>query len=202
MQLTDLPSLNTRWDARYPTEDPEVWERPSAFLVECMPLFGGGRALDVACGPARNAVFLAERGYIVDGVDNSREGLLMARGFVGRRNVPANLSVNLPVNLIFADLASYAVRPGSYDLILNFFYLNRALMPSLVEGLKAGGYLVFESFTTENRRFAPLKDPAHYLAPNELLTLAGTMRVLGYYEGTVIEAGMARSIARMVARKE
>jgi len=197
LKSTDLPSLNTRWDARYPTEDPGVWERPSAFLVECMPLFSGGRALDVACGPARNAVFLAERGYVVDGVDNSREGLLMAREFIGRRNV----RVNLPVNLIFADLASYAVRPGSYDLIINFYYLDRALMPSLVEGLKTGGYLVFESFTTDNRRFAPLKDPAHYLAPNELLTLIGAMRVLSYYEGTVIEAGMARSVARVVARK-
>jgi tellurite methyltransferase len=192
--LTELPSLNTRWDARYPAEDPEVWKRPSAFLARSMPLFSGGRALDVACGPARNAVFLAERGYVVDGVDNSREGLLMAREFIGRRNAP--------VNLIFADLARYAVRPGSYDLIINFFYLDRALMPTLAEGLKPGGYLVFESFTTDNRRFAPLKDPAHYLSPNELLGLMGTMRVLSYYEGTVIEAGMARSVARVIARKQ
>lgn len=159
-----------------------------------MPLLSGGRALDVACGPARNAVFLAGRGYVVDGVDNSREGLLMAREFIGRRTVP--------VNLIFADLSRYAVRPGRYDLVLNFFYLDRELMPSLVAGIKPGGYLIFESFTTDNRRFAPLKDPAHYLAPNELLGLAGAMRVISYYEGTVIEAGMARAVARMVARKE
>jgi len=192
--LTDLPSLNTRWDVRYPTEDPEVWKRPSAFLVRSAPLFFGGRALDVACGPARNAVFLAQRGYVVDGVDNSREGLLMAREFIGRRGVP--------VNLIFADLARYAVRPDSYDLIINFFYLNRELVPSLIEGLRPGGYLVFESFTTDNRRFMPLKDPAHYLAPNELLRLAGAMRVIDYYEGTVIEAGMARAIARLIARKQ
>lgn len=192
--MTDLPSLNTRWDARFPTEDPEVWKRPSAFLVQCMPLLSGGRALDVACGPARNAVFLAERGYVVDGVDNSREGLLMAREFIGRRAIP--------VNLVFADLSRYAVRPGRYDLVINFFYLDRELVPSLVAGIKPGGYLIFESFTSDNRRFAPLKDPAHYLAPNELLGLAGTMRVISYYEGTVIEAGMARSVARMVARKE
>jgi tellurite methyltransferase len=192
--LTDLPSLNTRWDARYPAEDPEVWKRPSAFLVRCLPLLSGGRALDVACGPARNAVFLAERGYVVDGVDNSREGLMMAREFIRRRNAR--------VNLIFADLARYAVRPGGYDLIVNFFYLDRALVPLLVGGLKPGGYLVFESFTTDNRRFSPLKDPAHYLAPNELLGLIGAMRVLSYYEGTVIEAGMARCVARAVARKQ
>jgi tellurite methyltransferase len=190
----ELPFLNTRWDNRYPHEDPEVWRRPSRLLVEHVGALPVGRALDVACGPARNAVFLAERGFVVDAVDNSREGLGMARRFAADRGVS--------VNLIFADLTRYAVRPETYDLVLNFFYLDRELMPALTGGLKAGGYLIFESFTTDNARFAPARDPRHFLGPNELLELARGLRVLFYREGTVIEAGMVRATARLVARKE
>jgi tellurite methyltransferase len=190
----ELPFLNTRWDERYPHEDPDVWKRPSRLLVEHAPALPVGRALDIACGPARNAVFLAERGFVVDAVDNSREGLTMARRFATESGVS--------VNLIFADLTRYVIRPGTYDLVLNFFYLDRDLMPALIRGLRTGGYLVFESFTTDNARFAPAKDPRHYLGPNELLDLARGLRVLFFREGTVIEAGMVRATARLVARKE
>lgn len=193
-KLTDLPTLNTRWDERYPTENPEAWKRPSDFLVRSMPLLSGGRALDVACGPARNAVLLARHGFVVDGVDNSRAGLTMARRFMEESGVS--------VNLIFADLDRYVIRPHAYDLIINLFYLNREIIPSLIEGLKDGGYLIFESFTADTFRFMPGRDPKHYLAPNELLRLASGMRVLHYFEGTIIEAGMARATARLIARRQ
>ena len=192
--MAGLPFLNTRWDERYPREDPEAWKRPSRFLVEHVPYLPVGRALDIACGPARNAVFLAARGFVVDAVDNSREGLEMARRFMREEKVS--------INLIFADLARYAIRPEKYDLVLNFFYLDREIMPALIAGIKIGGYLVFESFTVDNFRFMPGKDPRHYLGPNELLGLMGGLRVLTYREGTVVEAGMVRSTARMIARRE
>jgi tellurite methyltransferase len=190
----DLPSLNTRWDMRFPTEDAQLWKRPSRFLVEQIGAIPVGRALDVACGPARNAVFLAQRGFVVDGVDNSRAGLMMARRFMDEAGVS--------VNLIFADLDRYVIKPRAYDLVVNLFYLNREIIPDLIRGLKDGGYLIFESFTVDTFRFMPGKDPKHYLAPNELLDLVRGMRVLSYYEGTIIEAGMARATARLLARKE
>ncbi len=190
----DLPCLNTRWDERYPTENPDLWKRPSRFLEESIPQIPVGRTLDVACGPGRNAVFLARRGFIVDGVDNSRVGLTMARRFMAETGAS--------VNLIFADLNHYVIKPGIYDLIINLFYLNRDIIPDLIGGLKGGGYLVFESFTIDTLRFMSGKDPRHYLNPNELLELARGMRVLSFFEGTIIEAGMARATARLIARKE
>jgi tellurite methyltransferase len=190
----DLPSLNTRWDARYLTEDPELWKHPSRFLVDRIGAIPVGRALDVACGPARNAVFLAQRGFVVDGIDNSRAGLIMARRFMNEAGAS--------VNLIFADIDRYVIRPRTYDLVVNLFYLNRKIIPDLIRGLKDGGYLIFESFTTDTFRFMPGKDPSHYLDPNELLELVRGMRVLSYSEGTIIEAGMARATSRLLARKE
>ena len=190
----ELPFLSTRWDERYRHESPDAWKRPSRFLMEHVPYLPLGRALDVACGPARNAVYLAKRGFVVDAVDNSREGLEMARAFMREQRVS--------VNLVFADLGRYVIRPGLYDLILNFFYLDRRIMPALIDGLKVGGYLIFESFTKDNFRFMRSKDPTHYLDPNELLGLVRGTRVLSYREGTVIEAGMVRAVARLLARKE
>ena len=104
-----------------------------------------GRALDVASGPGRNAAFLARRGFIVDAVDNSREGLRMAdrlmRGALGGGDIRDR------VNLIQADLTEYVVKSCRYDLVINFYYLDRGLLTGLIAGLKEGGYLVFETFT-------------------------------------------------------
>jgi tellurite methyltransferase len=190
----NLPCLNTRWDGRYPTEDPEVWRRPSRFLTDHIAQIPTGRALDVACGPGRNAVFLAKHGFVVDGVDNSREGLAMARRFMADEGIS--------LNLVFADLDRYAVRPEAYDLVINSFYLNRKIVPDLIRGLKQGGYLLFETFTVDTFRFMPGREPRHYLQPNELLELFRGLRVLFFREGTTIEAGMARATARLFARKE
>ena len=190
----NIPCLNTRWDERYPTEDPQLWKLPSRFLKNHIPQIPIGRALDVACGPGRNAVFLAQRGFVVDAVDNSRAGLIMAQRFA--------VETGVSVNLIFADLDRYTIRPGTYDLVINLFYLNREIIPDLIRGLKGGGYLMFESFTVDTFRFMPGKDPSHYLKPNELLDLARGMRVLSFREGTIIEAGMARATSRLIARKE
>jgi SAM-dependent methyltransferase len=192
--MMNLPSLNTRWDERYPTEDPQLWRRPSRFLMDHISAIPVGRVLDVACGPGRNAVFLARCGFVVDGVDNSREGLTMARRFLDEAGVS--------VNLIFADLDRYVIRQGAYDLVINLFYLNREIIPNLIGGLKDGGYLLFESFTLDTFRFMPARDPRHYLKPNELLELVRGMHVLSFREGTIIEAGMARATARVIARKE
>lgn len=72
----------TTWDERfrdgeYP-QDPE----PSPVLRRYIDALPDGRALDVATGMGRNAVFLAAHGYQVDGIDRSREGLKITRGIV------------------------------------------------------------------------------------------------------------------------
>jgi SAM-dependent methyltransferase len=161
------------------------------------------RALDVACGPGRNSVFLAEHGFVVDAVDNSKTGIEMARAFAEERGegVVENL------NLVVADLADFTIAPDSYDLIVNFYYLDRGLIPKTAAGLKEGGYLVFETFTKEHAGFGEKSDPAHYLDTNELIRLVldvpGEKRfqVLYYREGSTFEEGLMRSAAQLIARR-
>ena len=204
----------TRWDKQFSESDPEKWRRPSRFLVENIHLFKGvvgkgenGRkqtlALDIAAGPCRNGVFLVEQGFVVDAVDNSRTGLKMAADFAQDRGE----AVVRNLNLIEADLDDFVIKPGIYDLIINFYYLNRGLLKGMAAGLKTGGYLVFETFTREHRGFKKTSNPNNYLGPNELLELVlgisdkRLFHILYYREGALFEEGLMRNAAQMIARK-
>ena len=67
------------WDARYAGEQ-LVWSaEPNRFLVAEVDGLTPGRALDVACGEGRNAIWLAEQGWTVTGVDFSPVALDKAR---------------------------------------------------------------------------------------------------------------------------
>lgn len=204
----------TRWDKQFAASDPDKWRKPSRFLVENIHLFKGvmgkgdnGRkqalALDIAAGPCRNSVFLVEQGFVVDAVDNSRTGLKMAADFAQERGegVVKNL------NLIEADLDDFEIKPDNYDLIINFYYLNRVLLKGMAAGLKTGGYLVFESFTKDHRGFKKTSNPNNYLGSNELLELVmgisdkRLFHILYYREGALFEEGLMKNAAQLIARK-
>jgi SAM-dependent methyltransferase len=75
------------WDERYGTEE-LIWKAdPNRFLVEDLDALVPGRALDLACGEGRNAVWLASKGWHVTGVDFSRAGLAKARRLATDRGV-------------------------------------------------------------------------------------------------------------------
>jgi hypothetical protein len=76
------------WDQRYATEDYVYGTEPNEFLVETIRgLDCGGRALCLAEGEGRNAVFLAGRGYEVHAVDASVVGLAKAHRLARERGV-------------------------------------------------------------------------------------------------------------------
>lgn len=168
-------------------------------LKDHIGLFPKGRALDVASGPGRNAAFLARRGFIVDAVDNSRQALFMADRLL--RGVQGDGDIRDRVNLIQADLTEYVIRSCRYDLIVNFYYLDRGLIHELIAGLKEGGYLVFETFTKNHQGYTSMSNPDRYLDENELLGLCRDMHVLFYREGTMIENRQVKAVAQMIARK-
>jgi SAM-dependent methyltransferase len=91
-----------------------VWtSEPNRFLVAEAAALPAGRALDVACGEGRNAVWLAERGWRVTGVDFSEVGLEKARALAKARGVQAEWAA--------ADLLRYTPEPQAFDLVLVFY---------------------------------------------------------------------------------
>ncbi|MDP2674100.1 MAG: methyltransferase domain-containing protein [Dehalococcoidia bacterium] len=185
------------WDERYRTEEAVPERGPADFLVEHRHLLPpAGRALDVAMGTGRNTLYLASLGYEVTGIDVSGVAVERCRAEAGRRG--------LRVEAVQADLESYRPPRQACDVVIDFYYLQRDLAPALVAALRPGGVLVFESFTTEQRRFGwgPVQDD-FLLRPGELRTLFAGLEELVYREGLVeSQSGRGtKAVAGLVARK-
>jgi len=127
-----------RWDSRFSEGD---WRlEPFPLLVEHSALLSGGAALDLACGPGHNTVWLAELGYTSIGVDISRVGLVQAQALARARGVSDRTA------FIEADFDSFRPAPGCCDLIIVLRFLHRPLFPALVRALRPGGLLFYATF--------------------------------------------------------
>jgi tellurite methyltransferase len=157
---------------------------PTPFLVEQVSATKGGRALDLAMGTGRNAIYLAQQGYEVDGIDLSEKAV--------RRAVASARSAGLSINGIIADLDQFAISPNRYDLICCFYYLARPLFPSMMSALRPGGKIIYQSVTTDECKFNPGFPKEWCLEPNELLRAFPGLRIL-YYEETILPPPSAQT---------
>lgn len=93
--------------------------------------------------------------------------------------------------------------PGSFDLILVSYFLERALAPAIIQALRPGGLLFFETFCVDAVSDSGPSNPAFRLGRNELLALFRPLEVVFYREeGRIGETRLGvRDIAQLVARK-
>ncbi len=132
------------WDERYAGDRFMYGTEPNEFLRErAIALPAGGRVLCLAEGEGRNAVHLAERGFIVTGVDGSAVGLAKARGLAGQRGVT--------ITTVVEDLARYELGDGCWDGIVSIWChlprpLRASLHPRIVQALAPGGVLLLEHY--------------------------------------------------------
>ncbi|OGP65812.1 MAG: hypothetical protein A3K22_05110 [Deltaproteobacteria bacterium RBG_16_42_7] len=181
------------WDDKYLSGEYASARGPSKLLVELLYCLPTGRALDIACGEGRNAIFLAKNGYDVDAVDSS--GVAIERG------IATAAKDNVKVNFVQADLEQYQIPAESYDLIINFNYLQRTLAPAIKRGLKRGGVVVFETYTLEQQAIGPPKNPEFLLKPNELLKMFEGLHIFFYREGIFEEEGRKKAIASLAGKR-
>lgn len=188
-----------RWNLKYEGTTYIYGKEPTAFLKEKLPLLTKGKALVLAMGEGRNAVYLAENGFVVTGVDISEVGIEKCERLAEERGVE--------VNSIVADLTDYDLGKEQYDLITNFYFYDKLILPRVVDSLKPGGIFVFETYSRDHpkhSKFGP-KNPDYLVKPNELLETFKSLRIL-YYEDTVTELdeGMHKgkaALIRLIARK-
>jgi tellurite methyltransferase len=164
---------------------------PAKFLRDNIMLLPKGRAIDVAMGNGRNAVFLAKMGFAVEGVDISPDAVKTA--------LEAARDAGVAIKADVANLeGDYRIKASAYDVIICFRYLQRSLIPQIKEGLRRGGMVVYETFTVEQVRFGKPSNPEYLLKYNELLHLFLDFRCRFYQEG-ILETGKA--MARLIAEK-
>ena len=165
---------------------------PSPLVTKHLDLAPDGPALDVACGGGRHAVWIAHTGRPVDAIDRDVERCRALKAEATRGQ--------LPLRVVCADLESFPLPRRRYAAIVNTLYLDRALIPRLVDALLPGGILVFETFVVEQLAMGHPRNPAFVLGPNELLRSVPSLRVLVYREGAVERGGTTVHLASLVAR--
>lgn len=191
----------TIWNAKYAEGSHRSLE-PDPFMIQAyedylLPLLGkktvGLRALDVAGGVGRNAIWLArQQGWNVTMVDISDEAIAIAK----RNGESAGVKFNLRVAGAVDFFAG--IQQAQFDLILIFFFLQRELFPALVEHLRLGGLLIYKTYTVEQPKQQPGQGPSHpmhLLKPNELLQAFSSLEIL-FYRETVKDRGIAELVAR------
>jgi hypothetical protein len=179
-----------KWDGTYRDGDP-YGSQPSKVLLEQQHLLpSSGRALDLAGGCGRHAIWLAEQGLTVTLADISPQGLQIAR----QRADLAELSIEC----LQIDLEEEDFPAGPWDLVISCLYLYRPLFPLIRQQLSAAGVLAVLQPTTRNlERHA--RPPARFLLEeNELGQLAEGLEILHYEESWSVEG---RHDAVLVARQ-
>jgi tellurite methyltransferase len=142
-----------------------LW-RPPEFLarwIHLLPPPAAGPVLDVACGSGRAAVWLAQRGYRVTGIDHLPEALELAQRLAASQGVQ--------MDLVNADLRQPdAWLPGPWAAVMCFRYLQRDLLRALPDRLSPGGVVVVRTFRHAAGDTGNPRSP-HRLEPGELLDL-------------------------------
>jgi 2-polyprenyl-3-methyl-5-hydroxy-6-metoxy-1,4-benzoquinol methylase len=181
------------WEKRYEARTSSPPASHSLFLQRECARLPVGRALDVACGDGRNALYLAQQHFAVDGIDIALAGLMRARHEAQRRGLSARF--------IQADLDAFALPARRYDVVMNVRYLNRRLLPSLKNAVRAGGMIVFETFLREQADIGHPRNPDFLLERGELERLFQDFNVLAYEEGLFQTEKDRAFLARLLAQR-
>lgn len=165
-----------KWDERY-SRGENLSDAPHPLVVEYAAKLKPGRALDVACGAGRHAIWLAERGWRVTAVDYSRVAIEILLGRARERGLTIDARV--------ADLErdEFSLEPRSYDLIVNCGYLQRDLFPAIRAGVRVGGLvLAVIKMADDDPGVKPI-NPAFLLDPGELRAEFSGWELWHDYEG-------------------
>ncbi len=183
------PVGREEWNRRYAGKELVWTARPNRFLVAEAADLRPGRALDLACGEGRNAVWLAEQGWQVTGVDFSDVALAKAFELAAARRVEADW--------VRADLLDYRPEPRAYDLVL-LFYLQlpavqrRKIVRAAADGVAPGGTLLLVAHDSSNLEHG-------HGGPKEPAVLYTAADVVTDLDGSGVEIERAELLERPVA---
>jgi 2-polyprenyl-3-methyl-5-hydroxy-6-metoxy-1,4-benzoquinol methylase len=160
---------HNKWEELFKSEEFILGTHPSPYLeanIEFIKsLTPGKKTLDIACGEGRNSVFLAGQNFSVTGLDKSEAGLQKAKKWMERER--------LKIDFRIANLEEYLFME-TFDLIINFNFLLRDLIPRAVAALNPQGVFVID--TLLNSPFVPTTHKAEFLLrPDELYSIFSSL---------------------------
>jgi tellurite methyltransferase len=179
------------WEEMYCSGERGTEDAPTSLLVEIAAKLIPGKAIDLASGAGRNALYLAERGWAVTAVDGSAKAIEIAK----RRAGAGGWTVQTQV----ADLteANFRLPPDAFDLALIAFYLQRNLFAVTKAAVRPGGVIAAIAHTLEPQEKASEKR----IEPGELRGFFCDWEILWEYEGPSRDPVHRRPVAEIVARR-
>ena len=179
------------WNRRYAAGQ-QLYETPLPLVEQFASALKPGAVLDLACGPGRNALFLAKLGWRVTAVDGSAVAIDLLRQRARRSNL------KLDVRLADLERGEYSIAAGAFDLILDTYYLQRDLIPAMQHGVRPGGTII---------AIVRLPDPDQAggtptrAVPGELRAYFDGWNIVHYFEGQPHGSCRQRAVAEIVAIK-
>lgn len=165
--------------------------KSAQLLQQALPFFNDNdHILDLACGLGRNGCYLANLGYQLTYLDRNEASL----------NAIKQQDSN--GKLLLVDLETtppYALLQHAYDAIIVFRYLHRALMPSIINALKPGGIIVYETFTHHQADIGRPKNPDFLLNDGELMEHFARFDSFYTFEG--FDEQQEAFVAQFIGRK-
>lgn len=183
--------LRLKWNQRY--TDAADAALPIELLAEFSYLLPDrGDALDLACGRGGNALLLAKRGLDTRAWDISSVAIEQLQ----------SRAADLPLSAEVRDVVALPPDPGSFDVICVGHFLDRPLCAHLIEALRPGGLLFYQTFSLERVDDSGPGDGPFRLQVNELLSLFAPLTVRFYRdEGRVGDTRRGfRNRAQLIAQ--
>lgn len=192
-----------RWDERYRAGAYSERTHPSVFLTERLPALGltaGARALDLACGAGRNALYLAAEGFAVTGIDGSAVALERAA---------ARSAADADIHWEVADLEQGLPSGlGYFDLIVLVRYVNAPLLASLPAALRPGGVLLVEQHLMSTQPVGGPGRDTFRVSRNELRSAVPQLTCVVAEQGLIPDPGLGpdpdgkpMALSRLLARR-
>lgn len=154
-----------------------------------------GKALDLACGPGGNAILLARKGLETCAWDISQTATDKLQAY--------SKELNIPIQLETRDVTTNPPTTNSFDIIVVTRFLERTLIPHLIDALREDGLIFYQTFIKDKTGDSGPKNPDYRLGENELLTLFQALQIICYKEeGTLgdLKQGF-RNEAMLIGRK-
>lgn len=193
--LVGMGSNSEKWNRIYRSRDGSP-PTPAQVLADYTHLLPRtGNALDLACGTGGNALLLAAHGLDTSAWDCSAEALQSLRKFAASRQ--------LSVTTQERDVIARPPRPHSFDVIVVSRFLDRGLVPGLIQALRPAGLIFYQTFISDSISDAGPRNPEYRLAPNEFLKMFQQLQIIVHREEGSIgdtERGF-RNEAMLIARK-
>ena len=184
-------SEQAKWDQRY-LSNQSKFQAAQVLRSNLHLLPSQGRALDLACGLGGNARLLAVHGLDVDAWDISTVAIEKL----------TTQSTRLSIHPKVVDITPASLAAAQFDVITVSYYLDRNLAQPLINALKPGGLLFYQTFNQNQLGRGPT-NLNYRLQDNELLQLFASLSIRYYREDACagsVDHGI-RDEALLVAQK-